>query len=135
MPKLRKLHGRCLQSLVWLNDTPPQKIKWGAFSVPTEPVVIALPGYFDTIHLRSLFLNDTSLSHNGSLPILISWRRFASYKAKFEFDDYIIKWCESPDYYQKYMKYRRLINKRKYLYPTHYGYNCHFYLTKFPGLS
>ena len=135
VPLKRKLHGRCFQSPVWLNDTSPQKIKWRAISVPTEPVVIALPGYFDTIHLRSLLLNDTSLSHNGSLPILISWRRFASYKAKLEFDDYIIKWCESPDYYPKYMKYRRFINKRKYLYPTHYGYNCHFYLMKFPGLS
>ena len=135
VPLKRKLHGRCLQSPVWLNDTPLQKIKWRAISVPTEPVVIVLPGYFDTIHLRSLLLNDTSLSHNGSLPILISCRSFSSYKAKIELDNYhILRWCDSPDYYYEH-QYSSLIHKRTHFYPTHYGYNCHFYLTKFPGLS
>ena len=131
----RKLHGKCHQSLVWLNDTPPQKIKWRAISVPPKPMVVALPGLFDTIHLRSLPVNDTSLSHNGSLPILISWRRFSSYKVKLELHrSYFLKWCDAPDYYQKH-KFAALIYRRNHFYPTYYGYNCHYYLLRFSGLS
>ena len=98
--RMYTLHDVCHRTLVSLNYTPPQKIKWSATAVPMEPVAIALPGQIDTIQLRSLLLNNANLTHNKTLPILISWRRFSSYKENPSQRDYFPYWCNIQQNYR-----------------------------------
>ena len=126
------LHDQCHGTLVSLNYTPPQKIKWRAIAVPKEPVTIALPGEIDTIYLRSLLLNNTNLSHSETLPILISWRRFLLYKEHEEWEDYILYWCDVQQHYRSRPK---TLHDRKFNFSTYYGHNCFCFLARFSGLS